>query len=488
MSGNYGLNFNAATGTWDTLADWTATGFYNGNVAQVPDSGSPVFLASTVQHLTVSGAADAASNITATGSAASGNIFDISGSLAVGGLAAFSAFDVIVEQGASFTGSQLALVNATMEIYGYESLSNGGGGSLSNAKITVEAGGTLVAQELNGASTDQLIVNGVLDLTGGGPGAGMSNTINAGGVVTMDAAEAVAWNINGGTFVSTNAYQTATFNFSGTGGVLDLSNDSIYNNSLTITGFNATDALILGSISGTDAVTTTIVNGNTLELIQDGSIVGVVDHFTLAPGTSISQITGTIANGHYVVNHCFYPGTRLATADGEIAVQDVTEGTMLKTATGAVLPVRWVGWSEISLRFADPLRALPVRITAGALADGVPARDLLVSPDHAVFIDDVLIQAGALVNGNSIIREENVPDSFRYYHIELATHELLLAEGCPAESFVDNVDRMHFHNWDAREAPSEAVEEMDYARAKSARQVPSDIRAAIAARVVPQAA
>ncbi len=488
MVSNDGLNFSAATGTWDTLADWTATGNYNGNVAKVPDSGSPVFLASTVQHLTVSGTADAATNITATGSAASGNVFDISGSLAVGGLAEFTAFNVIVEQGGSFTGSQLTLVNSTMEVYGYESLSNGSGASLSNSTITVEAGGTLVAQELNGGSSSQLIVNGSLDLTGGGPGVGMSNTINAGGVVTMDAAEAVTWNINGGTFVSTNAYQTGTFNFSGTGGVLDLPDDSIYNNSLTITGFNATDALILGSISGTGAVTTTIVNGNTLELIQSGSVVGVVDHFTLAAGTSISQITGTISNGHYVVNHCFYPGTRLATADGEIEVQDVTEGTMLKTAAGAVLPVRWVGWSEILLRFADPLRSCPIRITAGALADGVPARDLLVSPDHAVFLGGVLVQAGALVNGSSIIREEKVPDSFRYYHIELATHELLLAEGCPAESFVDNVDRMHFHNWDARQAPSEAVQEMPHPRAKSARQIPPAIRAAIAARATPRAA
>ena len=92
------------------------------------------------------------------------------------------------------------------------------------------------------------------------------------------------------------------------------------------------------------------------------------------------------------------------------------------------------------------------------------------------------MQAAALVNGTSITREEDVPESFRYYHIELATHELLLAEGCPAESFVDNIDCMNFHNWDAREAPVEPVIEMDFARAKSARQVPVAVRNAIADR------
>jgi len=69
-----------------------------------------------------------------------------------------------------------------------------------------------------------------------------------------------------------------------------------------------------------------------------------------------------------------------------------------------------------------------------------------------------------------------VPEQFTYYHVELDSHELLLAEGVEAESFVDNVDRMHFHNWDERTAPETAIAEMDLPRAKSARQVPMAIR------------
>ncbi len=61
---------------------------------------------------------------------------------------------------------------------------------------------------------------------------------------------------------------------------------------------------------------------------------------------------------------------------------------------------------------------------------------------------------------------------FMYYHIELANHELLLAEGAPAESFVDHVDRASFHNWNDRTAPAEGIADLAYPRAKSHRQVP----------------
>jgi hypothetical protein len=498
MSGNYGLYFNVATGTWDTLSNWKAEGYYNGNQPKVPDSGSSVYLLSTVQDLLVTGSNDQAASIFATGSSASGNEVDISGTLNVGGMASFTSFNVDVAHGGAFDVSQLALANAVMEVSGDETVSNGGGVTLNNATIVVEAGGTMSAPEIENPPTatltDRLIVDGTLYLTGGGPGVDMMNTINSGGLVVMDGDEqaGTVWNVNGGTYSSPQPYENGTFNFTGTGGLLDLPADTIYNTGVTVTGFNATDAIILGSATGTGAVTAELVNGNTLQLVQGGAVVGQIDSFTLASGTSISEISGSVIDGHYVVNHCFYAGTRLATADGEIEVQDVQPGTMLKTASGKVLPVRWLGWSEVATRFADPLRSLPIRIRAGALEEGVPARDLLVSPDHAIFVEGVLVQAGALVNGVSIIREEDVPESFRYYHVELATHELLLAEGCPAESFVDNVDRMHFHNWDAREAPDEAVEEMAYARAKSARQVPAALRRAIAARMhfflAPQAA
>jgi hypothetical protein len=149
------------------------------------------------------------------------------------------------------------------------------------------------------------------------------------------------------------------------------------------------------------------------------------------------------------------------------------------------MPIRWVGRQTVSTLFSDPMRVLPIRIKAGALAENAPSRDLLVSPDHAILVEGALIQAGALVNGSSILRERNVPRVFTYYHVELDDHSLILAENTPAETFVDNVDRLGFDNWAEHEAlypDGKHVGELPYPRAKSHRQVPVSIRVMLGAR------
>jgi Hint domain len=172
---------------------------------------------------------------------------------------------------------------------------------------------------------------------------------------------------------------------------------------------------------------------------------------------------------------CFMADTMISTPCGEAAIQTLRRGDSVMTADNRIAVISWIGRQTVSTRFADPVRCLHIRIRAGALGDGEPSRDLLVSPDHAILIDDVLIQAGALVNGTSIVRETNVPETFTYYHIELDDHSLILAENTPAETFVDNVDRMGFDNWAEYEAlypMGKAVVDMPYPRAKSWRQVP----------------
>ena len=69
-----------------------------------------------------------------------------------------------------------------------------------------------------------------------------------------------------------------------------------------------------------------------------------------------------------------------------------------------------------------------------------------------MLVGDALIQAGALVNGSSIVRERDVPEVFAYYLIEVDDHSLILAENAPAETFDDNVDRLGFDNWAEYEA------------------------------------
>jgi hypothetical protein len=88
---------------------------------------------------------------------------------------------------------------------------------------------------------------------------------------------------------------------------------------------------------------------------------------------------------------------------------------------------------------------LPVCIKAGALGDGVPARALWVSPGHGILAGGGLVPAWRLVNGVSVIQAESV-ERVSYYHIELAAHDVVFAENCPAESYLDIGERQKFHN------------------------------------------
>jgi hypothetical protein len=88
---------------------------------------------------------------------------------------------------------------------------------------------------------------------------------------------------------------------------------------------------------------------------------------------------------------------------------------------------------------------LPVLIRAGALGESLPRRDLWVSPEHAIFLEGMLIAARALVNGESILQPLEA-DGVSYVHLEFDTHDVIYAEGAPSESFVDDESRELFEN------------------------------------------
>jgi hypothetical protein len=213
-------------------------------------------------------------------------------------------------------------------------------------------------------------------------------------------------------------------------------------------------------------------NGQTYDLHLAGIVPGAYFHLAGDAGGSGTDITEALPV-------CFMVGTMIRTPDGEVAVETLKRGDLVTTADGQPKPVTWIGRQTVSTVFSDPLRVLPIRIKAGALGENIPSRDFLLSPDHAILVGDVLIQAGALVNDVSIVREGNVPTSFTYYHVELDDHSLILAENTPAETFVDNVDRLAFDNWTEHEAlypDGKPIDEMPYPRAKAYRQVPRSLR------------
>lgn len=158
------------------------------------------------------------------------------------------------------------------------------------------------------------------------------------------------------------------------------------------------------------------------------------------PSTSVPDLTGL----QTPINiPCFAEGTRIVTAEGEAAVEEISEGTLVRTSSGQLAPVIWVGCRHVDCaRHPNPRDVWPVCIRAGAFGVGQPHSDLLLSPDHAVFVEDVLIPVKYLVNGHSIVQMPM--DEVTYYHIELPRHDVVLAEGLPVESYLDCGDRAEF--------------------------------------------
>ncbi|MCB8883992.1 Hint domain-containing protein [Acidisoma cellulosilytica] len=345
----------------------------------------------------------------------------------------------------------------------------------SATSATVNAGGVL--EIVIGSSLDT-VVNGGLEFVGSSS-LSVSATIGAGGVeVVQSDGAARATTIAGGVLeLEPGAITSGGVLFTGSGGVMKVDGASaIPASSAVLSGFAPGESINLAFVTSAADDSFTAA-GDTLTVTAGGtSYVFTVD----GAGDESFQLSAA-TDGSLIVEAavCYYPGTGIRTPSGDVAVESLKIADDLVLADGRVMPVRWIGRNTVSTRFADPLRVSPIRIKADALADGLPGRDLLVSPQHAVRIDAILIQAGALVNGLSIIRESDVPETFIYYHIEMPEHALILAEGVAAESFVDNVSRMAFDNWDEHETlyGDAPITEMASPRAQSHRQVPVEIHA-----------
>ena len=135
---------------------------------------------------------------------------------------------------------------------------------------------------------------------------------------------------------------------------------------------------------------------------------------------------------------CFLKGTRIETADGERKVEDLAIGDLLPTMFGGLRPVQWIG--RYPFKKSDPSKpwikeVLPVRIARSALAPDVPHADLYVTASHSLLVDGVLAPAELLISRATITRyEAGEYDELEYFHIKLESHDVIFAEGAPAET------------------------------------------------------
>jgi collagen type I/II/III/V/XI/XXIV/XXVII alpha len=215
----------------------------------------------------------------------------------------------------------------------------------------------------------------------------------------------------------------------------------------TIVGFGAGNTIDVQGSKFTDAVFTQGTSGaaGTLTLSGGGftplslAVAGKysADSFVATPGASDT-----------VVTLCFAAGTRIATPRGEVPVEQLVAGGKVLTLSGAARPITWIGTGRVLATRGRRNSATPVIVRRGALADNVPHRDLRITKGHSLFLDGVLIPVEFLINHRTIVWDDRAQE-VAIYHVELETHDVLMADGAPAESYRDDGNRWLFQNANA---------------------------------------
>lgn len=355
-------------------------------------------------------------------------------------------------------------VTTTLSLDGLLNMGTAVGGSvLSMGGI---AGGGIINLgthgRLEGALND--IVQGIgstpTEIMGSGTVIAEGGIFTIGTSVQVASGQAVKFQINPNATLSiADAVGSGTIVFSAASGtgVLDVAALSSFNasvrNLFVGTGLNDRtsyiDFLNVGT-SATATLTNITTTGATLTVFTNtGShAIPIIGNYT---GKYVNYVSDLASGTNVFITDtpCYAAGTAILTPDGEVAVETVQPGDVVMTSeAGRLVPktVLWAGLREIDLAgHPKPASVAPIRFRQGALGRDLPHRDLLLSPDHCLFIDGGLVPAKLLVNGMTIVRDLNLT-TVRYHHIELERHAVLIAEGVEAESYLDTGNRAWFSN------------------------------------------
>jgi hypothetical protein len=369
---------------------------------------------------------------------------------------------ILLQNGGSVSNASSGVITGT----GIGINLSGGVGTIENAGFI---GGTLDAISFGAGFANRLIVD---------PGAVFAGTVDggAGSSSTLELASGGAGTLDGlGSryldFSHVIVDPGATWTLAGDN-TLDIGNTLAAGATLEIAGTLASNETIVFAGSGAELVVDSTASmagsvanfaeNETIDLrgVAPGSVSypgdGQLDYTAPAGGGSASfplslGVSGTVqalsdnATGADVTALCFCAGTRLATPGGEVLVERLAVGDMVLTARGAARPIVWIGVGRVLAARGRRSAATPVIVRKGALAANVPHHDLHVTKGHALWLDGVLIPVEFLVNHRSILWDDRAQE-VALYHVELDAHDVLLANGAPAESYRDDGNRWLFAN------------------------------------------
>jgi hypothetical protein len=409
----------------------------------------------------------------------------------------------------SVTGGNFSLTGGTINVAGGASFTGGidtelGGiftaGSLTTggSSTTLQlAGGTFRttatsanASTVGGGDTINMGSAAVLDFTNAGTATagGVNNSGLIIGAGTLEGAVSGSGTVeaSGGKLVLTSGISQASQRYDiASNATLEIVGPVSANNvvfSFIPTASNASGEIIVDNptnnpsvqVNGMNVGTTTTpsdtnfidVVGETLTVTAGGTNTGsgnVTVSFSNGTNAALQGIHGA-TSGQWFVNTvsdgaggtdvflstlCLAAGTHIRTPTGERLIESLAPGDLVLTLIDGQLsprPVKWVGRRRIDVALHPrPEVVAPVRIQRDALAENVPHTDLLLSPDHAVFVDGKLICARQLINGTTIQQEKGL-HPIEYFHVELDQHAILLAEGLPAESYLNTGNQGFFAN------------------------------------------
>ncbi|ARW48631.1 putative autotransporter [Acetobacter pasteurianus subsp. pasteurianus] len=455
---------SGATISSATLLSGNKLAIYSGGVATstIVSSGGGVAVYGSASNTTVNGGG--VIEITSSGTATGGTI----------------------NGGSAYVDASGTLNSATVANNGVAVVSAGASANTitveTNASLAIQSGGiasgTIVNSNgglaVSGSAANTIVNNsGVVEINSGGTATG--TTVNSGGVVYADASSILGTTTvsNGGQISAASGATisgTVTIEDGGSatiwnnaGGSVDLQGDT--NTGLVISGlasggtlntvisgFNGasasnSDSIELAGVKATDVASVTYPSADQVQLTLSNNnsitlnIVGVKNYgFTLADGS----------DGWLSYEVCFLSGSMIRTPEGDVAVENLQIGDQVvafdwKNNKEISHPVLWVGKTHATVRagLPDDDAGYPVRILKDAIADGVPYKDMLITPEHCLFFEGKFVPARMLVNGISIFYDKSIT-SYDYYHVETEQHSVIRADGMLTESYMDTGNRRSF--------------------------------------------